>query len=178
MKIRLFIVIVYPIENSHNHTSMTRARSLSPGMQNIVGRVIEEANSETDSWSLATYTAVRNATRSVTGQMAMSFVAPIMQELLKDGQTVLTRYKLAQMCTILKATPSQQFGGAFQRYEASVAAIYAELECGGDLGRGTAQLLRTLFRSGQTMSPLPTQSANMRSKTPAPMTNRVIGSFR
>lgn len=155
-----------------------RPKSLSPGSSPVFRKVIEEAKSESESWSLATYTAVRAATKGITKSAASNICKMLIDEIC-TAQNALTRFKLAQMCTILKATPGGNFIGLFNKFELVVEKMYFEIEMDSDLGKATVQLLRSLFPLDMKVrTPVTCQRAVIRSRTPAPVGGyRTIGSL-
>ena len=106
-------------------------------------QLLEEARSSSGTWSLKTYASIRTSVERFDLESIVQFADSIVEALLTETKPT-TRYKLAQMCTILRSlrTPLE---GVFQKHQQRIEAHYKEIE-EADLGHSTVKLLKSLFQ--------------------------------
>lgn len=150
----------------------------------LLGEIMEEAKSNSGTWKLATHTKLRDAVEEFGADDANRFVDAIMKTILSE-QSDLTRFKLAQICTMLHCLKLPVFEGVFGNYETLLFLKYSSLEGDSELGRAAVRLLKSLFidevaksrRTSSYQKPLPQVvpiTMRVSPKTPDPQSPSII----
>lgn len=123
---------------------MTR-RTTSAELTTLIIQVISEAKSGSGTWSLQTYADLRKVIDGFDAPLAHELVEAIMEGLFSEDKPT-TRYKLAQMCTILRSLKPQIFEPIFAEFRPKIESKYKEIEEADDIGHSTVKLLKSLFQ--------------------------------
>ena len=119
-------------------------RTSGAELEVIIEKLIEEARSDSGTWSLKTYTVLRKDVERFDVESAAQCVDCIVTALRCETKPT-TRYKLAQLCTILRSLRPPLFEDIFQKHQEEVESTYKEIS-EAELGHSTVKLLKSLFQ--------------------------------
>jgi hypothetical protein len=116
----------------------------SPECQALLDLVLSEAESDTGTWSLATYVKVRNVVpRFPSTDMAL-FVKRVVDLSISPTSKSSTRYKLAQIMSAIHGLCVPEFEHAMRDYHSAIEESCEEIGQSGELGKPTVKLLKAL----------------------------------
>jgi hypothetical protein len=106
--------------------------------------VLKEAESDTGTWSLATYVKIRNMIPRFAATETALFVKRVLELALSPASNSGTRYKLAQILSAIHGLALPEFEHAIRGHLAAMEASYEEIGQSGELGKPTVRLLQSL----------------------------------
>ena len=166
------------------HIPRMSRRTSSAELSALIAQVLDEARSGSGTWSLRTYADLRKVIEGFSDDMAREFADSVVTAIF-DEDTPTTRYKLAQMCTILRSLKPPMFEQVFQQYQADLETKYKEIEEADDIGHSTVKLLKSLFQElakrrasanfrTSFLIKEPKICTQMNARTPDPNTNEIL----
>jgi hypothetical protein len=113
----------------------------------LIARILEEAKSDSGTWSFATYVRLRTEVPKLTPEQAALFVTRIIEEMIQPHASPLERFKLAQLCTLLTAPRFPDFRSStlFAPHAPRVLERMLAIEGSHELGKPTVKLLMGVF---------------------------------
>jgi hypothetical protein len=108
--------------------------------------IIEEANGSSGTWSLATYTQMRERAAHMSLTDSTYFVGRVASAILCPDTPPLARYKLAQFCTVLRGMQNTPFASLFPAFQMQLTAMFPNFEASDRIGEPTVRLLASLFQ--------------------------------
>jgi hypothetical protein len=112
--------------------------------QALIDLIFTEAESDTGTWSLATYVKVRNVVpRFASSDMAL-FAKRVVDLAICPTTKGTTRYKLAQILSAIHGLCVPEFEHAIRNYHVAIEESCDEISQSSELGKPTAKLLKSL----------------------------------
>jgi hypothetical protein len=113
--------------------------------QRFLNELIEEAESASGTWSLATYNSLRLRAIDLSEPDRRMLVSEIFERLLGASDAPSTCYKLAQILSAFRVMHFPEFDAVVRRYEEMIGRFCEQLNHATMLGGPTIKLLRFLL---------------------------------
>jgi hypothetical protein len=110
----------------------------------FIDLVISEAETDTGTWSLATYLKMRKVIPHFPGTDMALFVKRVVDLAAGPSTKPTTRYKLAQILSAVHALGLPEFERAVHEYHQTIEDSCEEINQSCDLGKPTVRLLKSL----------------------------------
>jgi hypothetical protein len=118
---------------------------VNPDLALLAKSLITEAESQAGTWSLSTYSNLRNMAPRFSRMEAAALANAIVEAILNPDASPPTRYKLAQLTSLISKLGVDVFRGVFLPFEGKLTDLCATIEEGHELGKPTIKLLMSLF---------------------------------
>lgn len=145
-------------------------RLTSSERETLIAELIEEATSETHTWSLASMQKVRAVTQRLTNYDVEFFVQEIFKQMEEPEAKPETRFKFAQLLNMMKSNQCPCFSQIILQHKTEVMTITGICR-GKKLCDPTTQLLNSLFAVERPKFASKRSVIHIRSTTPAPTAN-------
>jgi hypothetical protein len=139
-----FQIIVGPYKSKPSFLSMTDVALYDSWINDL----IDEAKSDTGTWSLATYTRLQSRIRKFSRVDCGVLVRQIMALLTDPSTTSTTRYKLSQICSVIHKFAIPEFQQLFALHGPTITHVCDNIVNPTHLGRPTTRLLLGICGKG------------------------------
>jgi hypothetical protein len=118
----------------------------------LIDLVLSEADSDTGTWSLASYVKIRNVVPHFASTDMALFVKSVLDLILSPTTKTTTRYKLAQILSAIHSLGVPEFDHLMRGFMQEIEDSCEEISQSGELGKPTVKLLKSLAvdRSART----------------------------
>jgi hypothetical protein len=134
---------------------------MNPELATFFDTVLQEAASDSGTWSLSTYTTFRGRIADISPFEGKAILDSFFSLILDGATKPITRYKLSQLCSAVHTFRLPHCEEVFCEYAPSIREIVGKLDDGDPLSRPTAHLLTSLF-AGAVVLPKPSQEHGRR----------------
>jgi hypothetical protein len=137
----------HPLSKTEPHYGFEMQRvQVNPELAVFATSLITEAQSQSGTWSLSTYSTLRAMAPRFSRMEAAALASRIMEAVLNPDASPSTRYKLAQLTSLITKMGVDVFRGVFLPFEGKVTDICSTIEDSHELAVPTVKLLMSLFR--------------------------------
>lgn len=115
-----------------------------PNVNELIRKTLDEADSHQGTWSLATHNMILQTAEYFNINQTQEYMRPILEKLLDAETRPDTRYKLAQICTALKAKNINGIPQIFADVKPRVLELMQKIQ-DNPLGPATSKLLQSIY---------------------------------